>query len=191
MAYTRYIGLDPNDVILRYENVLKGEPILLPEASPEKKTLWNKKHLWIIGGIIAASLIVSYFLYPSKLPIKFTSVKPGTEKILPSLPLPQIAGTTFVKEEKPFSLQFKAVEETWVRIQVDGQPKQDMTLKPGEVGTHQALKQIYLSTGNAGGLELTFNGKPLGKLGKSGEVIILTFTPHGVETKRPEKPKNP
>ena len=42
-AYAKYIGLDPNEVILRYENFLKGEPAAHPEVSPEEKILWNRK----------------------------------------------------------------------------------------------------------------------------------------------------
>jgi hypothetical protein len=45
--------------------------------------------------------------------------------------------------------------------------------------------------GNAGGIDLILNGKPLEKFGKSGEVFILTFTSQGVEVKRHEKPKSP
>ena len=191
LAYVKYIGLDPNDIILRYESVLKGEPVPSLEAPPKKRILWNKKHLWIIGGIIAVSLIASYFLYPSKPPIEFISLKPEVEKNLPSPPPPQIAGTTSTIEEKPLLLQFKAIEEAWVRIQVDGQLKQEMTLKPGEEGSHQALKQIHLSTGNVGGLDLTLNGKPLGKFGKSGEIVTLIFSLQGIKTVRHEKPKPP
>ena len=37
-AYARYLRLDPNDVLLRYERVLRGEPIAPPHAeSPKPK----------------------------------------------------------------------------------------------------------------------------------------------------------
>ncbi len=190
-AYTKYIGLDPNNVLLRYEAVLKGEPIPSPEASPEKKVLENKKHLWIIGGMILVILFLSYLLYPSKTPLEFISPKPEVEKKLPSALSPQPMGTVSAPEEKPISLQFKAVEETWVRIQVDGQLKQETILKPGEEGSFQALKQIQFTTGNAGSLVLTWNGKPLERLGRSGEVVTLIFTPQEVKTLRHEKTKTP
>jgi hypothetical protein len=64
-----------------------------------------------------------------------------------------------------------------------------MTLKPGETTSHQALKRIHLMVGNAGGLDIIFNGKPLERFGKSGEVVDLIFTPQGVEAKRLERPK--
>jgi transcriptional regulator with XRE-family HTH domain len=193
LAYARYIGLDPNDVLLRYENLLKGEPVghigILPERKSSKIS-WNRKHLLAIGGAIAVSLIAVYsFLYLSKPPVESIPAKPETKETLPPiLPLktPEIASSP---EEKPFSLQLKAVEKTWVRLQVDSQPEQEILFKPGESSLHQGLKQIRLIVGNAGGLDLIFNGKPLERFGKSGEVVTLTFTPQGVEVERHEKPE--
>ena len=189
LSYAKYIGLDPNDVLLRYESSLRGKQITGPEAPPEKKILWNIKYLWIVGGVILVSLFVSYFLFlhPSKPPIESISEKPKAEEPLPSPP--QITGTTSTPEEQPFSLQLKAVEETWLRIQINGQPEHEMTLKPGEATSHQALKRIHLVVGNAGGVNIIFKGKSLERFGKSGEVVNLIFTPQGVEAKRFEKPK--
>lgn len=189
LSYAKYIGLDPNDVLLRYETSLRGKQVTGPEAPPEKKILWNIKYLWIMGGVIVVSLSVSYFffLHPSKPPIESISVKPKAEEPVPAAP--QIAGTTSTPEEQPFSLQLRAVEKTWVRIQINGQPEHEMTLKPGETASHQGLKRIHLVVGNAGGLDIVFQGKPLERFGKSGEVVNLTFTPQGVEAKRFEKPK--
>jgi hypothetical protein len=188
LSYAKYIGLDPNDVLLRYESSLRGKQITGPEAPPEKKILWNIKYLWIVGGVILVSLFVSYFLFlhPSKPPIESISEKPKAEEPLPSPP--QITGTTSTPEEQPFSLQLKAVEETWLRIQINGQPEHEMTLKPGEATSHQALKRIHLVVGNAGGVNIIFKGKSLERFGKSGEVVNLIFTPQGVEAKRFEKP---
>ena len=189
LSYAKYIGLDPNDVLLRYESSLRGKQVTGPEAPPEKKILWNIKYLWIIGGIIVVGLFASYllFLHPSKPPVEPISAKPKAEEPLPSPP--QIAGTVSIPEEQPFSLQLKAVERTWVRIQINGQPEHEMTLNPGETASHQGLKRIHLTVGNAGGLDIIFKGKPLERFGKSGEVVNLIFTPQGVEAKRFEKPK--
>jgi cytoskeleton protein RodZ len=189
LSYAKYIGLDPNDVLLRYEVSLREKQVTGPEAPPKKKILWNIKYLWIIGGVIMVSLFVSYFffLHPAKGPIESISVKPKAEEPVPSAP--QIAGAPSTPEEQPFSLQLRAVEKTWIRIQINGQPEHDMILQPGETASHQGLKRIHLMVGNAGGLDIIFKGKPLERFGKSGEVVNLIFTPQGVEAKRFEKPK--
>jgi len=57
------------------------------------------------------------------------------------------------------------------------QSEKQMTFKPGEGISYQATDRIRILIGNAGGLDLIFNGKPLERFGKSGEVVTVTFTP--------------
>jgi cytoskeleton protein RodZ len=238
LAYAKYLNLDPNDVLLRYERVSRGEPITSPPAQPSRpeqeiptvqpskpkqKVLWNTKQTWVVVGVIVASFIVFYFFSPyspkpfvEPLPGKPIPQKPLTEKtpsdapsapgIVPPLtpekkppvqekkpvsPSPPSAATTSAQEKKPISLQLKAVEETWVSLQADDQSAKEMILKLGEGFSAQASDRILMKLGNAGGLDLVLNGKPLGKAGKSGEVLTLLVTSQGVEIKRPEKPKPP
>lgn len=190
LSYAKYIGLDPNDVLLRYENLLVRKPIAPTETPLRKKILWNKKPTWVVVVVIMVSLIASYFLYPSKPPRESISVKPKSEETLSPSP-PEIVGVTSITEKKPFSLQLKAVEKTWVRLQVNGEPEKEMTFRPGEEDSYRALDRIYLWVGNAGGLDLIFNERPLERFGKSGEVVTLIVTSQGVEKKLPEKPKSP
>lgn len=232
LAYAKYLRLDPNEVLLRYEKVLKGEPItptppkpqkpkekisspeppkpkekippseppkpkqeILPTqpSKPKQKVLWNTKQTWVVVGVIVASFIGFYlfFPYPSKPPIEPGSEKPVVEGKPPLVPSPPVAVITPVPEEKPISLQLKAVEETWVSLQVDNQSEKEMTFKAGEGISVQASNWIRILIGNAGGLDLILNGKPLNQFGKSGEVLTLLFTSQGVEVKRSEKPNSP
>lgn len=198
LAYAKYLRLDHNDVLLRYEKVLKGEPIKrepappppTPPPPPKKRTLWSAKQTWVVGGVIVASFILFYFFspYSSKPLIEPVPEKPIIEEKSPIAPPPPVATTHSVPEKKPFSLQLKAVEETWVSLQVEGQSEKEMTFKPGEGISIQASNKIHIIIGNAGGLDLVLSGKPLDKFGKSGEVVTLTITSQGVEVKRPEKP---
>jgi cytoskeleton protein RodZ len=193
LAYAKYLRLDHNDVLLRYERALRGEPAPPPPASPpppKKRISWSAKQTWVVGGVIVASFIVFYFFspYSSKPPIEPVPEKPIIEEKSPIAPSPPVATTHSVPGKKPFSLQLKAVEETWVSLQVEGQSEKEMTFKPGEGISIQASNKIRIIIGNAGGLDLILSGKPLEKFGKSGEVVTLTITSQGVEVKRPEKP---
>lgn len=190
-------------------------------AKPKKKIVWNTKQTWVVVGVIVASLILFYFFSPySSRPPETVPEGPVPEKPSiqeePTAPAPPVAAvtsvskekpvvegkeslaassaaasTTSVSEKKPLSLQLKAVEETWVNLEVDSQSGREMTLKPGEGISIQGSNRIRMILGNAGGLDLTLNGKRLEKFGKSGEVLTLTFTSNGVEVKRPEKPNAP
>ena len=193
LSYARFLRLDANEVLLRYRRGLREEPFFhLPKLLP-KKILWNKKQTWVVGGIIVASLIGFYFFSPSlfKTSLKPAPEKPVVEEKLPLTPSPSLTETSSIPGGKPFSLQLKAVEETWVSLQVNGQSEKEMTFKPGEGISVQASNRIRMILGNAGGLDLILNGKRMEKFGKSGEVITLIFTSQGVEVKRPEKANRP
>ena len=189
LSYARFLRLDANKVLSLYQRGLEEEPVPDPPKRPPKKILWNKKQTWVVGGIIVASLIGFYFFSPYlfKTSLKPAPEKPVVEETLPLTPSPSLTETSSIPGGNPFSLQLKAVEETWVSLQVNGQSEKEMTFKPGEGISVQASDRIRMILGNAGGLDLILNGKRMEKFGKSGEVITLIFTSQGVEVKRPEK----
>jgi cytoskeleton protein RodZ len=164
-----------------------------PPSKLKQKVPWNIKQNWVIGGIILASLISFYFLspYSPRPPVEPIPQKPVVREKPPMVPSPPEIATTSLPEKNPLSLQLRAVEETWVNLQVDDQSGKGMLFKPGEGISVQASNRIQMTLGNAGGLDLILNGKSLEKFGKSGEVLTLIFTSRGIEVKRPEKPKPP
>lgn len=189
-AYAKYLGLDPNEVILRYEAESKGEPVIRPEVPPQKRMRWDTKYLWMIGGVIVVGFVVLFLLVlPSQQPVVSPPPKPEAEKTVPQPPPPPVNEKSSALEEKGISLGLKAVERTWMAIQIDGQPVREATFQPGESFTLQAAKRIELVLGNAGGLDMTFNGKPLERFGRSGQVVTVIFTPQGAETARRELPE--
>jgi cytoskeletal protein RodZ len=192
-AYAKYIGLDPNEVVLRYENFLKGEPVAQQEVPSEEKIFRSTKYLWVIAGAIVVGGVAFYILFSnlSKPSIGPVSQKPVVKETPRSASPPKISEKPSVPEEKLITLQLKADEKTWASIQVDGQQEREITLQAGEGTSYRAKKRIQLIVGNAGGLDITFNDKRLERFGKSGEVIILIFTPQGVEAKPREKTKPP
>ncbi len=192
-AYAKYMGVDSNEVILRYENFLKGEPVPREEVPSEEKISRSTKYLWGIGLVIVVGVVASYFLFfnLSKPSVEPVSLKPEVKETPPPTPPPQTAGKASVPEEKPITLQLKAVERTWVSVQVDDQREQDITLQSGEGISYRAMKRIQLIVGNAGGLDITSNNKRFERFGKSGEVVTLIITPQGVEAKPHEKTKPP
>ncbi len=63
-------------------------------------------------------------------------------------------------------------------------PSYQVLLKPGERIERTAADFFLLDIGNAGGVNLTFQGKPLGSLGKQGEVIHVRLPERPAETKK-------
>jgi hypothetical protein len=70
-------------------------------------------------------------------------------------------------------LSIKVNERTWLRIQTDGNREEDFLLSAGDSLERIAQTTFYLLVGNAGGIEAEFQGQPLGRLGKSGEVVHI------------------
>lgn len=73
---------------------------------------------------------------------------------------------------------------TWVIIQVDNQPSDNVNIAAGDSKTYTAQKQILISTGDAGSTYVQMNGKDLGKLGRDGEVLKnVPFTIDSINSK--------
>lgn len=73
------------------------------------------------------------------------------------------------------SLSLHAKQDSWVSVTADGQLLLDTVLAAGSERTVYAKKALALKTGNAGGLEISRNGKLLPPLGKEKQVKTLTI----------------
>ncbi len=74
---------------------------------------------------------------------------------------------------KTYHLVIDAREPTWIRITEDQNPSYQVLLKPGEKIERRASDFFQLDIGNAGGIDLTFQGKPLGNIGKRGQIVHM------------------
>jgi cytoskeleton protein RodZ len=77
--------------------------------------------------------------------------------------------------EEPYLLEIKATEWTWMEISADDGEPFEVLLKPGDMVKREATDTFSLVVGNAKGVDITFDGKSLGQLGRHGEVILLTL----------------
>jgi cytoskeletal protein RodZ len=97
----------------------------------------------------------------------------------PSQPA-QTAAEKPVKPEKVFVVLVKAKEDSWVSIVADGKSVMERVLSADKNKKIKAGKTLVLRTGNAGGIEVTFNGVSLGSLGNENEPRTLTFNANGL-----------
>ena len=80
-----------------------------------------------------------------------------------------------VSPSEEMALRVVASERVWMRIQLDQNEPYETLLRAGESYTVKAQNKFTIRIGNAGGVELFFNEKPLGNPGKPGEVVDLTL----------------
>ncbi len=84
-------------------------------------------------------------------------------------------------EVKTYRLVVEARELTWVRIVEDEKPPYQVLLKPGEKIERTATDHFQLDIGNAGGIDLNFQGKSLGAVGKRGQIVHMRLPDNGSE----------
>lgn len=71
-------------------------------------------------------------------------------------------------------ITIKARETTWVAIRIDQQERRQVLLQPGDTVTYTG-NLFRIDVGNAGGIDVSLQGKPLPALGESGQVVHLTL----------------
>lgn len=65
---------------------------------------------------------------------------------------------------------------SWVRTVADGTTVFEGFLNPGDKQMWQASKSLSVRVGNAGAVDISLNGRSLGKLGNPGQVYEHTFS---------------
>jgi cytoskeleton protein RodZ len=111
------------------------------------------------------------------------------EKPLAVAPLP---GEKEAGQERRHVLKVVTTEKTWMRIVNDENQVSDVLLQPKETFSWTARRQFRVTVGNAGGIELFFDGVYQGRLGKSGEVVHLVLPREtGTAAPPPAAPSKP
>ena len=77
-------------------------------------------------------------------------------------------------------LELHAREQTWLVISPDGKQTFNGVLQANESKTVGVRESARIKVGNAGGLDVSLNGKPVGELGPRGKVRLLLVGPDGV-----------
>jgi hypothetical protein len=76
----------------------------------------------------------------------------------------------------PLEIKLSALENTWLSLAADGHEVFKGMLKADESKTLEGHKTAQVRTRNAGGVEIVFNGRPLGKIGPEGQMRTVVFT---------------
>ena len=83
----------------------------------------------------------------------------------------------------PFEITVRAKDRAWVSIKSDGKILVKGVIQPPDVKTIRATNQIVFWTGNAGVLELSFNGTNIPLSSGANDEQKLVFNVHGLETR--------
>ena len=190
-GYAAYLDLDVEELLVKYRketSFIKPETIDMPIS--EKPSLFpSVKYLFWAAAIVAFVWIFWYLLTYQE-----TQVENAQPVIVPPEPVVAEEVIEEVKEEAPESVvqkdvvvqketptaktkskknavQLVAREEVWVEIEQDGDLILTRTLKKGETyDVPESKIELFLKTGNAGGLDVFVDGKKVKALGPVGAV---------------------
>lgn len=170
-AYMAALGLTPEKAIELYENDIKEkQPVPIePPLPPKKKSL-----IFLVpAGLLSIALIIVFVLLNGhdKKTVSNTEANASSPSIDVLIPVTQ-AEARFENKEV---LEINTLEETWVYLVIDDKLKYSMLLEPGEKKKWTADNGFFLKIGNAGGIEITYNGKRYNPPGQKGQVIRLNL----------------
>jgi cytoskeleton protein RodZ len=99
------------------------------------------------------------------------------------------AFTSYTSASSPFQLTVRAKDRAWISIKSDGKSVVRGILKPAEVKTIRAADQVIFYTGNAGAVDLAFDGKSIPLTGGQNDTRTLVFNaPKTTQTARAPAP---
>jgi len=155
------------------------------------------KQLYLITPILIVVILIVFFAMNSK------SVEENVSKDVPELSVREIAkelerknspsvdSTTVDKQEAAIknvskvTVELTARELTWLRLVMDKSDTVEYMLNPGNKISQQADSVMNFLVGNAGGVSFKVNGKNMGVLGRSSEIVTnLKITSKGIVSKR-------
>lgn len=155
---------------------------LPPAAEPKPKRRWMLYVLAALAGI--ALLFIVLRMWPARsAPVE--SPKAAAAATPPAVqPQPQPPPPP---ERKPMRIEIEASDPAWVALtDADGNSLLTRLIQPGDTRTIEVDHAAKLRTGNAGGLMVKLDGKPLGPLGPKGKIRVVEFSDGAFKVTSPE-----
>lgn len=160
------------------ETVVEAKPIRVPDPIAEaanrldlSSRSWAVPVAALVVAILGGGGIYAWWRQPAA-PIP----APVAAKVEPVV---NVTTTTGADGIKRIELNLSASEETWLSISSGGKQIFSGVLEPDETKTVSGLEMARLKVGNAGGLNVQWNGKAIGPIGGKGQVRVVVFTPEG------------
>ncbi len=158
-----------------YAEPIQHEPsVMRQRAFALRRGRWGAWVGRIFLGLLVAVFLGALVFYGAR---KVSKMKWGSPKSPTSTEETQ-AYQPIVVGDKYQHLILKGLDKSWVLVTMDdGQTSSEVDLDQGETKTYKALKSFKLKLGNAGGVQVQFNGKPFGVLGTIGQVVEIQLPP--------------
>lgn len=190
--YARFLHMDTLEVIeqfkeLAYSNeASENEPFAYASYAgkpllPQWLTATNvfAAAAFLILAIWIGNYLVGYFAgqniveEPTKPPI----TQPSKPDPTPGIQVPEdTEDDDAITVPEKVKLAVTAKQNCWVRVIIDGENNFTGTIRAGEEKIFIGEKSVNIRAGNAGGIDIVFNGEKIGTFGDIGQVKEQEFT---------------
>lgn len=189
--YACALGLDGAEIVAEFKKHYEEPPVPLPIPPKNRRARVWTELAWALAAI--ASLIVTYeaaqtVLTAAKHQSRAAAVALPQATAQREPPAPVTAKPAEVAQPAegaappptaPVHVSFTAAESVWVSVKCDGTATYSGLLTAAQSKTFDAIKTVTALIGNAGGLQVSVNGKSLGSLGADGKVEMIEITANG------------
>jgi len=193
--YAGFLGLDADELVSQYadsssaperEDDRAGDKLTKIEKTP--KTSYFKIALGLTAVVAAI-----YIAVPALTGLYEGAGKPGPGSIdnknisgnkspVENTPTPgqgerNTGQGTESPVQKGVNLTLNITDDTcWMYVEIDGSPAYQGTVLSGQVKEFKGAERVYIRLGNAGVVDVEYNGQKLGVLGERGKVVNKEFT---------------
>ena len=207
-AYAKHVGIDEEQAVADFL-VATGE-VPAPAAAepePEARPAPSAASRWLIAAAVVVVLALAAFgvwkwfagraaesprgavlnhaaaarAQPASAPAAGSKGRAPPGSAQPS-------GDANAAQAEVFTVRIRSLRDCWVLVIADGQ-REEWTLPAEGERTIRARQRVVLKVGNAGGVEISFNGQVLEPLGSENQARTVTFTAQGPRVGPPEPPE--
>jgi cytoskeletal protein RodZ len=190
-TYARFLGLDPESAVARYNELLGDEPpvSIAPSSYTPPSSAGPSVWVWLAGAaalILVAFVGYNYYQFqtgseggahtaakPVEIATPLATPSPATtpDEFASAAPSAAPAASGAPKN----ALVIRVSEDSWLQVYVDGVQRIAELVPAGAEKVYHG-KTATVRAGNAGGVDVIVGGKDVGILGAAGDVVERTFT---------------
>ncbi|MDQ2872218.1 MAG: DUF4115 domain-containing protein [Candidatus Eremiobacteraeota bacterium] len=176
-TYARFLGLDPENAVQEFGASAPAAQVP-PKAGSDPGQSGSRSLSPVIwAATTVAAILIAFVIYMAVAPPRHeneqavTSVSPSPVVMAAQPTQPAASPTPAVVA----SLGIRLTAPSWLRVTVDGNVSIEGTFPAGTSKTFHG-KSALVRVGNAGGVEITVDGRSMGKLGAIGDVAEKRFS---------------
>ena len=180
----RYLELDHTELLAQLDNKSSEDQSIDKASSLSEK--WQKKQpvlsgLFIIAGIIALVLLFIIFNNPEAKSTARVNESSTQIRVTPATneakaqEIEEATATLSIKVPKLAKLTAKAIQNAWIKVKVDEKDIFHGMLKKGRSKTWYGKESVQIRSPEPNYINLIFNDKDVGKLGKDHKVSERSF----------------